>query len=653
MLVNVVLLTALGLFSLGFLFSARWRSRRGVTTSEGSRNPWRSPGLPQALGWGANIGWVGGICVATEGVWAHGYPQSGLWRIALELGREDVLSTAIVPLVAAAGAWGVTRAHPRLRAWSAPGVWFAPVVALAVVLMRYSWPATLATARQIASPHGLAFKLALGGLAALAAGFAGVLTGAIWRWQERRQPALLPGSRALAAGAAVGLVVLCSLELGHRRAQHTPAPAGPNIVLISVDTLRSDFLSCYGNPAPTSPQMDLLASSGIRFANALSQSPWTMPSMATVLTSLYPSQHRANGVRSRLGRGVDTLAEILRNAGYHTLGVVSHDFVDGRHGFAQGFASFDDRHILGHDEATSGLVSRTALALLYEAPTEPFFLWTHYFDPHFRYLRHSGFELGETEDPTLEPAIEDAILHGVASGGQITADQVEYFRAAYREEVAFTDDWIGKLMAGVRRVAGERSTVFILTADHGEYFMERQRFGHGRDVYRELIHVPLIIGGDLDPELRGKVIDETVEIAGIPATVLGLAGLEAGQIRGPDLLQLARGQAEAAPCFMEGSYAGGDDDRKLGVVFDGWKLIRHFDDRRLELYDTRSDPGERVDLVDRTEPEVVAARDRLLHRLDLMETELRGSSPDPGAADQSLKLSAEEIERLRSLGYLQ
>ncbi len=149
------------------------------------------------------------------------------------------------------------------------------------------------------------------------------------------------------------------------------------------------------------------------------------------------------------------------------------------------------------------------------------------------------------------------------------------------------------------------------------------------------------------------MVQEAVETAAIPATLLGLAGLDSRALRGPDLLRLARGQAAAAPCFTEGSYAWGEDERKLAVAFDGWKLIRHFDDRRLELYDTRSAPGERVDLVASPAPEAVAARQELLPHLDAKEAELRGSSPDPGAADQSLKLSADEIERLRSLGYLQ
>ncbi len=573
-------------------------------------------------------------------------------RIALELGRENVLSTAVIPLAAAAAAWAMTRAHPKLREWSALAIWCGLLVAVTAVLARHFWPIYSVAVRGMAG-RGLAHKLALGGLGIFGAVLLAALAWAIWRRRDSRLLSGLTGRRTLAVGTALGLVLLGGLELAHRWARSTATPTGPNVVLISVDTLRADFLSCYGHPTRTSPRLDLLAKSGLRFANALSQSPWTMPSMATVHTSLYPSRHRATGARSRLGRGADTLAEVMRNAGYRTLGVVSHDFVDGRHGFAQGFVEFDESHVLGHEAVSSDLVSQTALEILGRRPPEPFFLWVHYFDPHFTYIRHPQVGFTETEHPVLGPEVDFDALRSLAESGGVTDADLEYIRAVYGEEIAFTDEWIGKLLEGVRRVASDRPTVFILTADHGEYFMERQRFGHGRDVYQELVHVPLIIGGDLDPELRGKVVDETVETASIAATVLGLAGLASEPMRGPDLLRLARGQVEAAPCFTEGSYAWGDDDRKLAAAFNGWKLIRRFDDRGLELYNTRSDSGERVDLVESTEQEVVVVRDWLLDHLDRMETELHGPSLDPGGADQSLKLSDDEIKRLRSLGYVE
>ncbi len=645
---NLVLTTALGLSLLGFVFGLRRASSSEATAPAREAT---SPGLVRALGWGATIGWAGGFGAAIENVLAHGYLTSGLWQLALEVGRLDVLSTAAIPLAAAAVAWGLAHPHPRLGAWRALTIWLAPPAALAAVLARQAWPFGIATARRVAE-QGLAAKVAMAVATPLAAGFLGALIATAWRWRRRRRPRLLPTRRTLCAGVMLGLTLVGALELAHRRGQ-AMAPAGPNVVLIVVDTLRADFLGCYGHSAPTSPRLDQLAASGIRFTDALAQSPWTLPSVATILTSLYPSQHRANSVRSRLRREFDTLPEILRDSGYRTLGVVSHDFVDRRHGFAQGFADFDDRHVLGHGGVTSERVTRGALAMLEERSAEPFFLFAHYFDPHSRYVRHPGFDPAGHGHPELRPAVEVEILHRLAREGEITETQIEYFRNAYSAEVAFTDHWIGKLIDGVRQVAGDRPTVFIVTADHGEAFHERGTIGHGYDVYRELVRVPLILGGDVDQELRGRVLDQTVETAAIPATVLGLAGLDAGGMRGPNLLQLARGRARAVPAFTEGSYAWGDDRRKLAIAFGGWKLIRHFDDRRLELYDTRSDSSERVDLIASTDRSVTAARGRLLDLLDRQERRLRGPSTDPTATDRSRTLGAEEIERLRSLGYLE
>ena len=178
----------------------------------------------------------------------------------------------------------------------------------------------------------------------------------------------------------------------------------PNVLLITVDTLRADHLDAYGYPRATAPAITELARSGVRFAAAVSQAPWTMPSMASVHSSLYPSQHGAVEAETALPGTADTLAKYLRAVGYHTVAVTSHTFVDREHGFAQGFDVFDESNILGHDAVTSESLTRAALAHL-ENVRGPFFLWVHYFDPHFTYVRHSNVGFADGYEGPLQGSL--------------------------------------------------------------------------------------------------------------------------------------------------------------------------------------------------------------------------------------------------------
>jgi arylsulfatase A-like enzyme len=184
--------------------------------------------------------------------------------------------------------------------------------------------------------------------------------------------------------------------------------------------------------------------------------------------------------------------------------------------------------------------------------------------------------------------------------------------------------------------------VLIFTADHGEYFLERGRFFHGKDVYDALLHVPLLISGAVGKELRGRVVSQTVEIRSIPATVLGMLGVPADGFGGRDLLEVARGGHEE-PSFAEGSYAFGTDRRTRAVVRDGWKLIQRLDDDGYELYELAADPHERDDRYGAEMHGDKVAQLRLL-LADFVRL--------PRLEPQAVGLSPEEIERLKALGYV-
>jgi len=451
------------------------------------------------------------------------------------------------------------------------------------------------------------------------------------------------GARSSSVAAALLALVIvlpvaaCSGEPAPPVPQRTP-----NIVLVTIDTLRADHLEAYGYPRATAPFLARLASSGVRFARGVSQAPWTLPAMASVHSSLLPSQHGAIEAETALPQAAETLAERLQAAGYATVGVVSHEFVSAKHGFAQGFDVFDESNVLGHEAVTSRDLTMTALARLGEVQ-QPFFLWVHYFDPHFTYVRHPEFGFADGYTGALPDEITSGRLVGEERRAQPMADyDLDFVKAVYDEEIAYTDEWIGTLWQGLSDRYGE-DTVIVVTGDHGEYFLERGRFFHGKDVYRELIDVPLIIAGAIDEGLRGTVVEPAVATLDIPRTVLGVLGLPADGFGGVDLLEVARG-GEPQPVIAEGSYAFGTDARTEAVQYRGFKLIHRLDDDGYELYDLGADPFERNDVFAElgADSEIV---ERLMQGLHWLRDQ-------PRLEPQPVGLTPETLERLRQLGYI-
>jgi arylsulfatase A-like enzyme len=220
---------------------------------------------------------------------------------------------------------------------------------------------------------------------------------------------------------------------------------------------------------------------------------------------------------------------------------------------------------------------------------------------------------------------------------------VEYVLAVYDEEIAFTDRWIGRLLAKIDE-ATKRPTIVALTADHGEYFLERGRFGHGKDVHEPLVRVPLIVAGAIDPGIRGTRVPFPVGTNHLGRTLLTAAGIESTTLTGVDLLALAAGQGTPPPALTEGSYAWGADQRKLALIDGNYKLILNRDDGRFELYQLGVDPAEQVNLYG---VEAYAAEQARL------EAELVAGLVRGVGGGGTVELTDDETETLRSLGYIQ
>ncbi len=320
--------------------------------------------------------------------------------------------------------------------------------------------------------------------------------------------------------------------------------SGPNIVLIGVDTLRADYLSCYGHPGLTSPSIDALAADGVLFRHMTSQSSWTKPSFATVFTSLYASSHTAIHKDSRLPQAAITLAEVLQQSGYATGGFADNVNIAPVFGFDQGFYQYvflEPDYPLGASAASSELalyqllrqyyariigervvveqfyqdadtVTASALGWLEAHRDTPFFLFLHYMDPHDPYMEHpySGRGYARASDANPDPAL------------------LETFVQLYGGEVRYLDEHLGRLFDWLKQAGLYDNALIILTADHGEEFQEHGGWWHGETLYEEQIRVPLVI--KYPAGVRAGTVEEgPARSLDIAPTILDVAGLEIPQ----------------------------------------------------------------------------------------------------------------------------
>jgi arylsulfatase A-like enzyme len=422
-----------------------------------------------------------------------------------------------------------------------------------------------------------------------------------------------------------------------------------------IDTLRWDHLGAYGYERDTSPAIDALAAQGLRFDRAYVTAPWTMPSVASMITGLYPSGHGVKNVMSGTPMSLHTLAEILRERGYQTAGVVSNRLLINKleKGFAQGYDVYLGGDARGHDHVSSESVTDKSIRILerFAEDGHRFLLFVNYFDPHFNYLHHQQIGFAPARVGRLDGHQDIGELREML--GELSDEELGFLRDLYDEEIRITDAGIGRLLARLGELELAESTLVLLTADHGEEFRERGWLGHTRSLYEELMRVPLVIrmpGARRVP----RVVEAPVSLVSLTPTILELLGIEIADFgfQGPSLapLVLGRGDPEPGPPIAEVDYVPPGDPRSIKRAFkkaiiDGrFKLIRDDESGRIELYDLDTDPEERRSLAE----ERPQLRDRLLRQLDARLVEAaRGAVAAP-----ERQLAEDEIEALRGLGYL-
>jgi arylsulfatase A-like enzyme len=450
---------------------------------------------------------------------------------------------------------------------------------------------------------------------------------------------------------------------GCKRDREFPPPGSPNLVVISLDTLRADHLGCYGYERPTSPNIDAFAERATLFETALSTASKTAESHMTMFTSLYGSVHGVGTLKDAdqpgvevpvLGSGIETLAGILYDRGYATAGYHSGGFMRAKFGFDRGFELYEE-----------GRLGNALYWLGENASDRPFFLLYHTYDVHDPYTPKPPYDTMFTD-----PGYDGRIVHDLerlkkmSNSDEWTTytekywslvdpeDQrdVEHLVALYDGEIAALDAGIARLFATIEEYAPD--TVVVIVSDHGEEFGEHGAFVHNH-IYGELLHVPLIIR---EPgQESGARIETPVSFIDLAPTILDLLGVERPeQFQGRSLVPLmsAEGSDPAVPVRTE-LFSSLESFGLKTVRADGWRLVSTKEG--FELFDLRKDPREQANLLGGSPagaPRTADAFERLkasLDRWDEANAILRRQY-DEGRRSEAL--DDETLDQLRNLGYL-
>jgi arylsulfatase A-like enzyme len=441
--------------------------------------------------------------------------------------------------------------------------------------------------------------------------------------------------------------------------------ARPNLLFIVVDTLRADHLQAYGYGRATSPAIASLAADSVLFRRAYATAPWTQPSVASMITGLHPATHGVERFQRVLPGSAETLAEVLSSAGYATGAVVSHWLIGARFHFDQGYASFEEATKAGGaDAVTTPQVTSRALAQLRQmvAGEPPFYLFVHYFDPHYTYRRHP--EVGFAGEKAGRLGGDEGIWDLRALEPAPNAAERTFIRDLYDEEIRFTDTGVARLLGGLQHLGVADDTLVVFVADHGEEFFERGWLGHTRTLYDELIRVPLLIR---IPGARsaGRVVEEPVSLVSLMPTLLDLMGIEGpGEVQGATFAPLMTDAGEWQPEPILSEVVRWDERasevapsqksevpartmvHKRAVVVGRHKLVVDLLSGKQELYDLERDPRERDDLASR-EPDRVR---ELAAEMDAVRAAADAAAlPRIGA--ERIRSEA-EAQHLIDLGYI-
>jgi arylsulfatase A-like enzyme len=447
----------------------------------------------------------------------------------------------------------------------------------------------------------------------------------------------MPASRHLFRPFGVLALLLFALPAAYSR------PAEPiHVVWVVLDAAAARQFHLWGAPEKSTPHFDAIASEAVRFERAIAQWPATLSSTSSFLTGRYPNPLLPPQRLSEPG-----IASALRAAGWRTIAFSENPFVSEAHGFAREFGEFEAAPPLReesglHDRArrdTRATIERS-LEWIDREPARPFFLYLHLLPPHAPYDPPEPFA-GKFQDPTyrgrfdgsMEPVIDVMLARGNAN-----QDDLRNLRLAYLENLAYADEQLGRLHAGLSERGLLGRTLLIVSSDHGEAFGEHGQVFHGSNLYDEQLHVPLLVRFPEHLRVPPRVVPENVELADLVPTILDAAGQPPLEDGGQSLLRVALGEEPARDTArawltlrskLSSSYTKGD-----------FKLILHPTTGERELFDLAADPGESRNEVDER-PNVAGYYEAALAR------------PARTLRSEAVEVDGALRQQLEAIGYLE
>jgi arylsulfatase A-like enzyme len=420
----------------------------------------------------------------------------------------------------------------------------------------------------------------------------------------------------------------------------------PNVLFIVVDTLRSDYTPFGHFDNSNMPQLKkkLMPDSHV-FKNAFSNSPWTLPSVASLLTSQYPSRLNIKNLVSRLDEKNLTIAEVLKDRGYFTFGVVSHILLQTKYGIHQGFDIYNENNIStefsNHYSISSPGITADAIGFIRKHKRRKFFMLLHYFDPHYIYINHDS-----TSEYIGEFTSRDIVyLRNLIREGHYTPKDLAYLKDSYTSEILFTDSYIGQLIDELKSKKLYDNTLIVFTSDHGEEFIEKGWLGHSTNVYNEQIKVPMLIKPPDSksnlPRVSQNSYVSNIDIAPSVLRILGISPIS--DFQGRDIFSEEEGSKVVYSEVVQRDY--GEFKNRACVIQDGWKLVFNFVTKTYELYDLVEDRGEIRN--------VLGSNDDVERSLKMKLAKwLKINRRPPKKTKEREALTENEKQKLKSLGYI-
>jgi len=435
----------------------------------------------------------------------------------------------------------------------------------------------------------------------------------------------------------------------------SPAPEArkPNVVLVVIDTLRADKLGCYGGTRGLTPHIDAFARDAVLFENASAHAPWTLPSIASMLTSQTPAEHGAGGRLpefTQLPDSAATLAEVFASSGYRTALVANVAFLGAEFGLTQGFEFTDVRAQESNDALRrAAQTSADALAWIDSIGDEPFFVLVHYFDPHALYDPPQPFRARFAEPPDRDSGQQafgsrEDIVRLRTGGAAPDASAIRRAEALYDGEVAYTDDSLGIFLDGLDSRGLRGRTIVAITSDHGEEFLEHGGFEHGHSHHSELLDVPLLVSAP--GVAAGRRDTRNVGLIDLAPTLCALAQTRSpSSFRGRALVDV-RGQPANEHASMQLAFGNFWGPPLASLRDDQHKLIVHprSDGKAAELFEWRADRSELADVAALQKERAIQLQRALKAALEFAEGSREGK---PAAAE----LSEAQRKALGELGY--